>query len=54
MSHKSLAEWAQARLLREAANAHVEAAAAPVAKLQAEIAAAWEIQRVKEVMARQA
>jgi hypothetical protein len=50
---QSLAEWAQARtgLLREAANAHVEAAAAHEAKLQAEIAATREIQRVKEVMA---
>jgi uncharacterized membrane protein len=52
---QSLAEQAQARtgLLREAANAHTEASAAHEAKLQAEIAAAQEIQHVKEVMARQ-
>jgi hypothetical protein len=50
---QSLAKRAQARtgLLREVANAHTEAAAAHEAKLQAEIAAAYEIQRVKEVMA---
>jgi hypothetical protein len=50
---QSLAEWAQARtgLLREAANAHIEAAEAHEAKLRAEIAATREIQRVKEVMA---
>jgi hypothetical protein len=49
---QSLAERAQARtgLLREAANAHAEAAAAREAKLQAEVAAAREIQRVKEAM----
>jgi molecular chaperone DnaK (HSP70) len=53
---QSLAERAQARtgLLREAANAHAEAAAAREAKLQAEVAAAREIQRVKEAMACQA
>jgi hypothetical protein len=53
---QSLAERAQVRtgLLREAANEHAEAAAAHEAKLQAKIAAAQEIQRVKEVMARQA
>jgi hypothetical protein len=53
---QSLAERPQARagLLREAANAHAEAAAAHEAKLQDEIASAQEIQRVKEVMARQA
>jgi hypothetical protein len=36
------------------ANAHAEAAAAREAKLQAEVAAAHEIQRVKEAMACQA
>jgi hypothetical protein len=41
-------------LLQEAANGHAEAAAAREAKLQAEVAAAREIQRVKEAMARQA
>jgi hypothetical protein len=53
---QSLAERAQARtgLLGEATNAHADAAAAHEAKLQAEIAAACEIQRAKEVMARQA
>jgi DNA gyrase/topoisomerase IV subunit B len=53
---QSLAEWAQSRtgLLREAANAHAEAAVAHEAKQQTEVAAAREIQRVKEVMARQA
>jgi uncharacterized membrane protein len=40
--------------LREAANAHAEAAAAREAKLQAEVAVAHQIQRVKEAMARQA
>jgi hypothetical protein len=42
---QSLAERAQARkgLLREAANAHAEAAAAHEAKLQVEIAAAREL-----------
>jgi seryl-tRNA synthetase len=52
----SLVELAQARtgLLREAANAHAEAAAAHEAKLQAEIVAACEIQRMKEVLAHQA
>jgi hypothetical protein len=52
---QSLLERAQARtgLLREAANAHTEAAVAHEAKLQAEVVAAHEIQRVKEVMARQ-
>jgi hypothetical protein len=51
---QSLAERAQAwtGLLREAANAHAEAAVAHEAKLQAEIVATREIQRVKEVMAR--
>jgi hypothetical protein len=51
---QSLAERAQARtgLLREAANAYVEAAAAREAKLQAEVTVAREIQRVKEAMAR--
>jgi hypothetical protein len=50
---QSLTERAQARtgLLREAANAHAEAAAAHEAKLQAEIVTAREIQRVKEVIA---
>jgi hypothetical protein len=50
---QSLAERAQGRtgLLREAANAQAEAAAAHEAKLQAEIVAAREIQCVKEVMA---
>jgi hypothetical protein len=53
---QSLAEREQARtgLLREAANAHVEATVAHEAKLQAEVAVACEIQRVKEVMVRQA
>jgi hypothetical protein len=53
---QSLAERAQARtgLLREAANTHAEAAAAREAKLQAEVVAAREIQRVKEAMAHQA
>jgi hypothetical protein len=53
---QSLAERAQARtgLLREAVNAHAEAATAHKAKLQVEVAAAREIQHVKEVMARQA
>jgi hypothetical protein len=41
-------------LLQEAANTHAVAAAAREAKLQAEFAAAHEIQRVKEAMARQA
>jgi phosphoenolpyruvate synthase/pyruvate phosphate dikinase len=52
---QSLAERVQARtgLLREAVNAHAEAVVAHEVKLQAEIAAACEIQRVKEVMARQ-
>jgi hypothetical protein len=51
---QSLLERAQARtgLLREAANTHAEAAATHEAKLQAEIAAAREIQHVKEVMVR--
>jgi hypothetical protein len=51
---QSLVEWAQAGtgLLREAANAH--AAAACEEKLQAEVAAVREIQRVKEAMANQA
>jgi hypothetical protein len=51
---QSLAEQAQARigLLQEAANAHTEAAAAHEVKLQAEVAVAREIQRVKETMAR--
>jgi hypothetical protein len=53
---QSLAERAQARtgLLREAVNAHAEAAAAHEAKLQAEVTAARKIQRIKEVMMRQA
>jgi hypothetical protein len=53
---QSLAERAQARagLLREAANAHAEAATAHKEKLQPEIAAAREIQHVNEVMACQA
>jgi hypothetical protein len=38
-------------LLREVANTHAEAAAARDAKLQAEVTAAREIQRVKEAMA---
>jgi hypothetical protein len=52
---QSLAEQAQTRtgLLREAANAHAEAAAAREAKLQAEVAVACQIQCVKEAMARQ-
>jgi hypothetical protein len=52
---QSLAERVQARtgLLREAVNAHAEAATAHEAKLQAKIAATREIQHVKEVMARQ-
>jgi hypothetical protein len=52
---QSLAERVQARtgLLREAANAHVEAAVAHEAKLQAKIMAAQEIQHVKEDMTRQ-
>jgi hypothetical protein len=52
---QSLAERAEAwiGLPREAVNTHAEAAAAHEAKLQAEIAAARGIQRVK-VMARQA
>jgi hypothetical protein len=43
---QSLAEWAQSRtgLLREAANAHAEAAAAHEAKQQTEVAAAREIE----------
>jgi uncharacterized membrane protein len=45
---------AKTGLLREATNAHTKAAAAHEVKLQAEVAAAREIQRVKEVMARQA
>jgi hypothetical protein len=53
---QSLVERAQARtgLLRQVANAHTEATAAREAKLQAEVAAVHEIQRVKEAMARQA
>jgi hypothetical protein len=39
---------------KEVVNTHAEAATTHEAKLQAEIAAAHEIQRVKEVMARQA
>jgi hypothetical protein len=52
----SLTEQAQARtcLLREAANAHAEATTAHEAKLQAEIMAAQEVQRVKQVMVCQA
>jgi seryl-tRNA synthetase len=45
---------ARAGLLWEATNAHTEVIATHEAKLQADIAAAWEIQRVKEVIARQA
>jgi hypothetical protein len=41
-------------LLREAANAHAEAAAARKAKLHSQVEATREIQRVKEAMARQA
>jgi hypothetical protein len=41
-------------LLREAANAHAEAATAREAKLQTQVKAAREIQRVKEAMAHQA
>jgi hypothetical protein len=50
---QSLAERVQARtgLLREAVNAHTEAATAHEAKLQAEVAVVREIQRVKVVMA---
>jgi uncharacterized membrane protein len=53
---QSFAERAQERigLLREAANAHAEATAAREVKLQAEVTAVHEIQRVKEAMARQA
>jgi hypothetical protein len=53
---QSLAEWAQERtgLLREAANAHAEATATREAKMQAEVAAAREIQCVKKAMARKA
>jgi hypothetical protein len=53
---QSIAERAQARagLLREAASVHAEAAAAREAKLQAQVEAMQEIQRVKEAMARQA
>jgi hypothetical protein len=53
---QSLAERAQAwtGLLWEAANAHAEAVAAREAKLQAEVTAVREIQRVKEAMERQA
>jgi hypothetical protein len=53
---QSLAERAQVRtgLLWEAANAHTEATAAREAKLQAEVAVARKIQRVKKAMARQA
>jgi hypothetical protein len=53
---QSLAERAQARtgLLRGVANAHAEAAMAREAKLQIEVAAAREIQRIKEAMAHQA
>jgi hypothetical protein len=49
---QSLAEQAQARtgLLREAGNAHAEAAAAHEAKLLAEIAAAQDVQAQKEVV----
>jgi hypothetical protein len=52
----SLADRAQARvgLLREAANAHAEVAAAREATLQAQIEAAQDIQHMKETMARQA
>jgi cbb3-type cytochrome oxidase cytochrome c subunit len=41
-------------LLWDAANAHAEAATTRKAKLQAEVAATREIQRVKEDMTRQA
>jgi uncharacterized protein involved in exopolysaccharide biosynthesis len=53
---KSLAERVQARatLVREVANAHVEAAAAQATLLQARGEAAEEIRRVKDAMARQA
>jgi hypothetical protein len=53
---QSLAERAQARtgLLREAANAYAEAITAHEVKLQVEVAAAREIQCVKEDMAHQA
>jgi hypothetical protein len=44
----------QTGLLREAANAHVEAAAAREAKLQTKVASAREIQLVKEAMVCQA
>jgi hypothetical protein len=55
-SGQSLADRAQTRagLLREAADAHAEAATAREAKLQAQIEAAQSIQRIKEAMARQA
>jgi hypothetical protein len=51
---QSLAERAQAQidLLREAANAHAEAVAAHEARLQAQVEAAQEVQRVKDAMAR--
>jgi hypothetical protein len=53
---QSLAEREQAQtgLLREAANAHVEAAAAHEAKLEDEVVTAREIQCIKEVMTLQA
>jgi hypothetical protein len=51
---QSLAERAQARtgLLWEPTNTHIDAAVAREAMLQAEVAAAREIQRVKKAMAR--
>jgi hypothetical protein len=52
---QSLAEWAQARtdLLLEAANAHTGATTAHEARLQAQVEAAQEVQRVKDTMAHQ-
>jgi hypothetical protein len=45
---------AKAALVREAANAHAEAAAAQEALLQAKVEVAQEVKRVKEALARQA
>jgi hypothetical protein len=52
--HSLLLSGRKRSLLREAANAHAEAAAAREAKLPAEVPTVREIQRVKEAMARQA
>lgn len=53
---QSLAERVQAReaMVREAANAHTEVAAAREASLQAKVEAAQEVKRVKEELAQQA